>query len=51
MNISIPDQTISPDFPPKPPSWSLRSKIIRGFCDDTSADVINEDGCTVCGTL
>ena len=38
-------------FPPTPPTDTLVSKIIQGFCKDTEPDNINEQGCTVCGLL
>jgi len=39
------------DFPPCPPSQKLQQTIISDFCRDTSANILTESGCTVCGQL
>ncbi|KAH7904852.1 hypothetical protein BJ138DRAFT_1138441 [Hygrophoropsis aurantiaca] len=39
------------DFPPKPPTAAHRKKIIRQFCEESSALRLEETGCAVCGSL
>jgi hypothetical protein len=38
-------------FPPSPPSTTLKHKIIRDFCTNTSPNIFIESGCGVCGKL
>ncbi|KAH9480490.1 hypothetical protein JR316_0006375 [Psilocybe cubensis] len=38
-------------FPPQPPSKLLIEEIINGFCADSSASLLEEAGCMVCGLL
>ena len=38
-------------FPPAPPSAKLCQNIVSDFCADTSPDVFEEAGCSVCGKL
>jgi len=39
------------EFPPAPPSAKLCQNIVSDFCVDTSPDVFEEAGCSVCGKL
>ena len=38
-------------FPPSPPSTKLQEKILRCFCADIASNVLEEQGCAVCGQL
>src|SRR6202451_1375586 len=38
-------------FPPDPPSAYLCQKIVSDFCANTSSEVFEEAGCSVCGKL
>ena len=38
-------------FPPDPPSAYLCQKIVSDFCANTSPEVFEEAGCSVCGKL
>jgi hypothetical protein len=38
-------------FPPPPPSAELCLNIMSDFCADTSPEVFEETGCTICGKL
>lgn len=40
-----------PIFPPSPPLYKLRDKIIKCFCKETAPEVLEEQGCAVCGQL
>ncbi|KZV59501.1 hypothetical protein PENSPDRAFT_595331, partial [Peniophora sp. CONT] len=47
----IRDSQEQPAFPPKPPSESLKRRIISDFCEEMSPDNVIEEGCAVCGCL
>ncbi|KAL1750009.1 hypothetical protein FB107DRAFT_224601, partial [Schizophyllum commune] len=44
-------EDVASSFPPEPVTDELVEEIVRGFCEDTSKEALEEVGCACCGIL